>query len=139
MMKFSLVLVILISFLAISVFGFIGLGEMHKQMGGNCPGSVSQGVTCPVKDGIFAFAVFHVKALQGLSQSGFLDVSPIFLLTVLLLAFALSLIVSASSSELFQNQSYFKKNYEYKIRDVGSETISWLAHLEHSPSFAKGA
>lgn len=138
-MKFSLSIIILISFLAISVFGFIGLGETHKQMGSDCPGSVSRGVTCPVKDGVFAFAVFHIRALQGLSQSGFLDISPIFLLTVLLLVFALSLIISASSPGLFQNQSYFRKNYEYKIRDVGSGIISWLARLEHSPSFAKGA
>ena len=127
------------SFLAISVFGFVGLSEMHKQMGDNCAGSVSQGVTCPVKDGVFAFALFHLKAIQGLSQSSFSNIPPIFLLAVLMLAFAIALIVSASSPGLFSSQSYFKKNYEDKVRDVGPKELFWLARLENSPAFVKGA
>jgi|GEM_PF-2980013 len=137
--KFSLMLVILVSFLAISVFGFVGLSEMHKQMGDNCLGSMSQGVTCPVKDGVFAFALFHLRALQGLSQSSFLNISPIFLLAVLILAFAIALAVSANSPRIFSSQSYFKKNYEDKVRDVGPKELFWLARLENSPALVKGA
>ncbi|MGC9603312.1 MAG: hypothetical protein ABSF47_02480 [Minisyncoccia bacterium] len=138
-MKFSLVLLILASFLAISVFGFVGLSEMHKQMGDNCAGSTSQGVTCPVKDGVFAFALFHLRTLQGLSQSSFSNIPPIFLLAVLMLAFAIALAVFADSSGIFSSQSYFKKNYEDRVRDVGSKKLFWLARLENSPAVVKGA
>ena len=138
-MKYSLATIVLISFLAISVFGFVGLSQLHNQMGSNCPGNVSGGVTCPVRDGVFAFALSHLKTLQGLSQSGFLDVSPIFLLSVLLLAFALALIIPEISPEFLANQGYFRKNYEYKLSDAGPNVMSWLSHLERSPSFVKGA
>jgi predicted ATPase len=131
--------VVLISFLAISVFGFIGLSEMHKQMGSDCSESVTQGVACPVKDGVLAFALFHLKTLQGLSQSSFLNVSPIFLFVSLLAALAVALFVSPSALAFSPNRSYFRKNYEDKVRDVGPKTISWLARLENSPSFVSPA
>jgi hypothetical protein len=138
-MKSSLAIVILLTLISISVFGFVGLPEMHRAMGEGCPGNLAAATPCPVNDGVFAFSIFHLKSLQGLSQSGFLNISPMFLLTVILLAFAFALIVSADSSGPLSIRSYFKKNYEDKVRDEGPKMISWLSHLENSPAFVKGA
>ncbi len=139
-MKSVITGIILTSLIAVSIFGFVGLSEMHKSgMDQNCLANVAQGITCPVKDGVFAFAVFHLKSLRGLSQSGFLNISPIFLLTVLLSAFTLALAIPPNLSGLFSSQIYFRRNYEDKIRDVGTKMIFWLSHLENSPNLSKGA
>ena len=63
--------IVLIALLSISVFGFVGLNEMHGAMGNNCFADATQGTPCPVKDGVFAFAAFHFKNIQNLGQSGF--------------------------------------------------------------------
>lgn len=138
-MKSFLAIAILISFISISVLGFIGLSQMHKAMGSNCSADTTQGMPCPIKDGIFAFAAFHLKGLQELSQAGFVNVSPLFLLAIILLAFSMALVFSGGGTERVPSQTYFKKNYEDKVRDVGFKMISWLAYLENSPSFIKGA
>ncbi len=139
-MRFLLTGAILMSLIAVSVFGFIGLNQSHQhQESENCLANVAQGVTCPVKDGIFAFAVFHIKALKGLSQAVFFSVSPIFLIALLLFVISLSVAVFWNAPKFVLSKSYFKKNYGYKIRDVGPGIISWLAYHEHSPSFSAGA
>ncbi len=138
-MKSYFAIVVLLTLISISVFGFIGLAEMHHAMGSSCPGNLSAGTPCPVNDGVFAFAFFHLKSAQGLSQSGFLNISPMFILAAVLMALAFALIVSVDSLKSLFIQSYFKKNYEDKVRDVGPKTISWLSRLENPPAFAKGA
>ncbi len=139
-MRSSFAIVILIILVSISIFGFVGLAEMHRAMGSSCPGNFSAtGTPCPVNDGVFAFSLFHTKALQGLSQSGFLNISPMFFLAMVLLAFAVALIVSAGSLSSLLSRSHFKKNYEDKVRDDGTKVVSWLSYLENSPAFIKSA
>ena len=130
---------VLIALISISVFGFVGLSEMHGAMGNNCFADATQGTPCPVKDGVFAFAAFHFKNIQNLSQSGFFSVSPLFLISIILLAFSLALVFSGSGAEKILSQTYFRKNYEDKVADSGPKMISWFAGLERSPAFATGA
>ncbi|MEK7626925.1 MAG: hypothetical protein AAB399_02045 [Patescibacteria group bacterium] len=131
--------IVLIALISISVFGFVGLSEMHGAMGNNCFADATQGTPCPVKDGVFAFAAFHFKNIQNLSQSGFLDVSPLFLFSALLSAFSLALIFSEIGKNKILSQTYFRKNYEDRVADSGPKMISWFAGLERSPAFAIGA
>ncbi len=138
-MRSYFAIVVLLTLISISVFGFVGLAEMHRAMGNSCPGNLSSGTPCPVNDGVFAFAFFHLKSSQGLSQSGFLNISPMFILAAVLMALAFALAFSADSLSSLFIQSYFKKNYEDKVCDVGPKTISWLSRLENSPAFIKGA
>lgn len=138
-MKVIFANIVLIALVSISVFGFVGLTQMHSAMGNNCFADSTQGTPCPVKDGVFAFAAFHFKNIQNLSQSGFLDVSPLFLLSVFLFAFSLVLAFSGNGAEKILTQTYFRKNYEHRVADSGPKMISWFAGLERSPAFATSA
>jgi hypothetical protein len=138
-MKSYLAVLVLISIFTVSVLGFLGLNFVHNHsMKGNCVANVAAGVTCPVEDGIFAFAVFHIKALGGLAQAAFSGISPIFLLAALISIIALSVFVPNSFSFALSHK-YFRKNYEDKICDVGPKMFFWLARLLNSPSFAISA
>jgi hypothetical protein len=139
-MRIHLATLVLVSIFTVSILGFIGLNFIHNDSvaKGHCSASASAGVTCPIEDGIFAFANFHIKAFGGLVQSAFFSVSPIFLLTILVLAIALLFFVPDFLFSV-SNRKYFRKNYEYKICDPGPKVISWLSHLENSPSFVRGA
>ncbi|MGC9610807.1 MAG: hypothetical protein ABSE68_01140 [Minisyncoccia bacterium] len=137
-MKSHLAVLVLISIFTVSVLGFVGLNFVHSHMKGNCVANVAAGVTCPVEDGIFAFAIFHIKALGGLGQAAFFSIFPLFLLAVIFLAIVSSVTVSDFSRLVFSRR-YFRKNYEDKICDVGPKVFFWLARLLNSPSLAKGA
>lgn len=139
MIKSFLTGLVLTALISISVFGFVGLSEMHGAMGGNCFADATQGMPCPVKDGVFAFAAFHFKNIQNLSQSGFLDVSPLFFISVILFAFSSALAFSGNGAEKILSQTYFRKKYEDRVADSGPKMISWFAGLERSPVFATSA
>lgn len=139
-MRPYLATLVLISIFTVSILGFIGLNFIHNNSvaEGHCHASADTGVTCPIEDGIFAFANFHIKAFGGLIQSAFFSVSPIFLLTILFLIFTIFVLIPDSFFSAL-GQKYFRKNYEYKICDSGPKTISWLSLFEHSPSLVRGA
>lgn len=138
-MRYFIASVILLALVSISVFGFVGFSQMHSAMGSDCSTNSTQGTPCPVNDGIFAFAAFHLKELQKLGQSGFLSVSPMFVISFVLLALFLFLVFSGAGTERLLSRTYFRKNYEDKLSDVGPKVISWLAGLERSPAFIAGA
>ncbi len=136
-MKVFSAILLAISILGVSVFGFLGMQAMHDEANGGCLANFAGGATpCPLRDGMFAFSLFHSSVFKNSVASAFAPVS-LFLFS-LLLAF---LFVIA----LGEGLSFFKKQPLHSRADFGVATpvrmreASWIALHEHSPSMLRSA
>ncbi len=128
-MKATLSLILILCVIGVTIFGFLGMQTMHK----NNLGCFANGMPCPVRDGMFAFALFHLQSLKGSIANAFAPVP--------LLAYVLMLVlvcVAALFDRVFASAT--RRKYARLIHtftfpgEVRRE--AWLALHEHSPSFA---
>lgn len=142
-MKSPLTILLIISYLAIGVFGIFG---MHTQAGmgmegynmatSNCIAAITKGVVCPKEAGPIDFVLFHIDSYKGFSLATFGDN----VMNALLLVFASLLFIGL----VFLSPHLFKPPllafYRYQFKNSFSPTqkqqlTRWLALHENSPSF----
>src|SRR3989338_5354538 len=95
MMKNTLAIYIILSFVALAVFGFTAMGHEGSAHAG-CVAAASQSADCPGETGALEFAAFHLRAFRSFSS---VDVSTN-VLTVFFLAVFFEL-----ARELFGSQA----------------------------------
>ncbi len=135
-MKVFSAIILAISILGVSVFGFLGMQTIYDGTNAGCLANFAVGTTpCPLRDGMFAFALFHLNAFNDSAASAFAPVS-LFLLS-LLLAFAFAIISKESLSPAPQF-SYTKPNHVF-VPPPRIQEESWIALHEHSPSIFRSA
>ena len=69
-MRRKIVMLLILSFVSISVFGFLGMGfhEIGHEMSG-CIAALQKGTGCPVSSSPLGFAVFHLNAFKIFSSA----------------------------------------------------------------------
>jgi len=81
-------MIIVVSLLAMGVFGFLGLAFMEHSELSSCPVSLLSGGDCPPAGGSMALAFHHISGLQNLTQFVVnLDTSLLALFTLLVFVF----------------------------------------------------
>lgn len=126
---------LIVSFLAIAVFGFLAMGE-HGDSGlhSRCITETAAGQMCP--NNPFAAAVFHISVFKSFSQVVFGNGTPgVFILLGVLALFTLSFLrreILALLSLVAQERRRNLLAYE----PIPSEKnlLRWLALHENSPS-----
>lgn len=148
-MKSAIITGLLLGYLSIAVFGFIGMRAEHSMDGSphvTCLAvlaSVAQGgIACPQQIGAnsVGFALFHVKTYKGFSTA--VVNAP---LIDILLAVGLMVLLAAGTSVLCAHHrspylAAFTKRLFRIVDTVASFAreliMRWLALFEHSPSYA---
>ncbi len=133
-MRFYLVSALILSFVAIAVFGFAMMGPDDGHMG--CIAAMAQGTTgCPLA---FDMVTLHLNAFNMFS-------SAVFGQSILYLVLALSAFLLLSLSALFSNRfiplplggDLHAGYYFEPLHQTFSARLShWLSLHENSPSFA---
>lgn len=133
-MRFYLVSALLISFVAVAVFGFAMMDPDNSHMG--CIAAMAQGTTsCP---GAFDMVLLHLNAFNMFSSAVFGQnvLSLIFALYIFFLLFFSAFLgghlVSLPLSGDFRTRHYF----ELPRQTFGVRLNHWLSLHENSPSFA---
>lgn len=121
-MKYFISLVLIISFVAITIFSFAIFNHDMSHANNGCLAYALAGVACPTN--IIAFALHHVAIIKTLSKT---LISPIFhsLFTLVFLFSA-----SISLFLFFQSWLFPKFNSSHSQRKF----TRWLALLENSPA-----
>ncbi|MEK7076705.1 MAG: hypothetical protein AAB967_00580 [Patescibacteria group bacterium] len=127
---------VLISFLAIAVFGFLAMGEGAMEGAhGRCLTETAAGQVCPVRDS-FAAAVFHLSVFRSFSQVVFGNS-----LFGLLLALGLAAVLAFAQRQraLFilpsLNAGEKRRRFlRYAPIPFTQDLLRWLAFHENSPS-----
>lgn len=132
-MKYLLSLLLIISFISLSAFGFVIFNQDMNHQAGGCFAATSDGVPCPVNN--LDFILHHILALKIFSKT---LVSPIFTLTILMVVLSLfSILALFGRKALFYLElKFLSSKSPGLIPDHHSNQkkfISWLALLEQSP------
>lgn len=133
-MRFYLILALLISFIAIAVFGFAMMGPNDGHMG--CIAAMAQGTTgCPLA---FDMVTLHLNAFNMFSSAVF-GQSVLYLILALsafLLLFLFVFLGGRFAPPLISRD--FRAGYYSELsRPIFSAQLSyWLSLHENSPSFA---
>ncbi len=131
------ILGLLVGFVGIAVFGFLGMHvDMESHENAGCIASMSQSAECPATTPADSSA-FHVNAFKGFSLATFDHT----FMTGLLLAFAFSFVTIASwlaTYFLWSIPSVFDRDRPRTILTSLQKIVltHWLALHENSPSFA---
>lgn len=131
--------ILLIGFVSIALFGFIGIPhQMSGHSGSDCLASFVVGSSlCPDGNNSFSYAFYHIKAYQFFSNALISSFSII--LAFITLAFVLTFIFREVDSRfVLRNQIFYLKKRLVEIADSlhssSSNFIRWLSILENSPS-----
>ena len=133
-MRFYLVLTLLISFVAVAVFGFAMMGPDDGHMG--CIAAMAQGATaCP---SAFDMVMLHLNAFNMFSSAVFgqniLSLISAFNIFLSLLLFAL---FGSHLTPLFISGDFRTRHcFEPPRSTFGIQLNHWLSLHENSPSFA---
>ncbi len=124
------VLFLVISFVAVAVFGVFAMSDHTR-----CLGSFSEGIPCP-KESPWAFIAFHLSAFRGFSTAVFqssllLDAAALFF-AVFLLFLVRSLFFSARLYRLLSRES--ERIFLGARFFANRNTIRWTALHELSPT-----
>ena len=132
-MKRAFIAFLIISFIAIAVFGFVSIGHTDGNVG--CIAETSQGV-CPMEGSSLGTAFFHLNSFKSFSTALITTDSLISLITIALSALIYALFALSHTSE-----SPILARVSYKIADKGpiisaskSRILSFLSLFENSPA-----
>lgn len=123
---------LIVSFLAIAVFGFLAMDMENGDKHANCLAAAPGSAACP-NGNAFAAAFFHIAAYKNFSAA------------LLVLALTLSFGLAALFISRFElsppdlSPSSKKYSFAFKIRASKNRLIRWLALHENSPSFPQSA
>lgn len=134
-----LTLILLIGFIGMGLFGFIGMPhQMSEHSGSDCIASFVVGnILCPDGNNYFSYAFYHIQAYQFFSNALISSFAAIF--AVIALAFLLTFVLKKIDTRLvLKNQIFYLKKRLTEISDslISSlrNFIRWLSILENSPS-----
>ncbi len=127
---FSILLIAII--VGVTIFGFLWIQTGRE----NNLGCFAGGIPCPVRDGMFAFALFHLQALKGSIANAFGPISFFVFLLLLVIVYAIAFYggVTSAGARRIHARSIYAIASPQKI-----QRESWCALFEHSPSFLMGA
>ncbi len=132
-MKKLFVLLIVISFVAIAVFGFLGMD--HNNMTGGCFASAANGSPCPTKASAFAIAFFHLNAFAKFGTALLID-NLIVLFSLLITLF--SVLTIWGTGFKLQKQEFIGffsfKSLSVQYNSFARKIAYWLALLKNSPA-----
>jgi hypothetical protein len=121
-----LTIVLILSFVGITVFGFLGMNAETMHAMARCLASLIHGATCPGFGNVLAAVNFHLDAVKG-----FVLVTLVF--AVLAIAVAILTVISSAPVFFSSNQSSLKSvslNSSIASQRLGR----WLALCEKSPT-----
>jgi hypothetical protein len=124
---------IVISFVSVAVFGFLGISFMNDHHAA-CIVSTSSGAACP-GDSPISFINFHLNALKNFSTavfSGNLFAGLLFLALALLFV-RLGWLTASSSARAVAIPRYFGQPIDRFSAPLKFQLVSWLSLLEFSP------
>ncbi|MBI2588056.1 hypothetical protein HYW30_02030 [Candidatus Azambacteria bacterium] len=127
-MKPAFAFVLLIGFLAIAGFGFLGMNE-DGAAHGKCLASVAEGMECPENAGTLASAFFHLDALKH------------FVLSILVAALTLlgvALFLRRSADVPIASSSFHSPLASFAFPS-SRRLLAWVSLFEHSPTVLVGA
>jgi hypothetical protein len=135
----TITILIMVSFVAIAVFGFLGI-EFMTSHHAPCIVSTSQGAKCPEESGPFAYVNFHLNALRSFSTAVFHS-NPAFSALVLFLVLSFSLVSGFSAvRESVRERSIATPRLKADLNKPTSPLLmrlwSWLSLHENSPAVA---
>lgn len=134
-MKAFPAILLVISILGVSVFGFLGMQAMHDAQAG-CLASFAGNTPCPLKDGMFAFALFHLQIFKSSVATAFAPVPLFVYLLIVLLAFTIAFFETRIPA--LMRSAYFRSTRTI-ASPVTIKKESWLGFHERSPSYRVGA
>lgn len=129
-----LALMLFISFVGITGFGFVGMYQGMNHQNGFCIASMVGGAACPLS--AIDFVLHHIAALKTFSNALASSIFNFSLIQIFLLALL--------SVFLFCRKLFYPKlklfihrlrSFTFGLSDNRKKIINWLALLEHSPSF----
>ncbi len=127
-MRSTFVSWLILSFLAVAVFGFLAMNMENERGHANCIAAVAGDTTCP-EGNAFASALFHITAYKNFSAA----------LVVLALMLPFGLIVVFGNKSALPppnlNPTFQKYSAPFKSSALARQLIHWLALHENSPSF----
>lgn len=134
-MKYLLTLILFVSFMGITIFGFTFFTHGMNSSDSNCVTSPVNMATCPTS--ITAMTLHHISSVQTFITSA----TPTIYNWLLLLAFTLLISVSVFSSYKNLLSSKLETLWRH-LRDLANDfsyskqkIISWLSLFENSPAF----
>ena len=133
-MKISLTTSLLVSFVAIAVFGILAM-NLEAAIGHvSCIAQTIQGAMCPESSGPFSFIDFHLSAFKSFSTAVFGGNTPALILATL---FLLAAFAFPPPAFLKTHSSFVTFHSQESSEPILSKKpfIHWLALHENSPSF----
>ena len=135
-MKSALTIILILSFVGITVFGFSAMN--HGNGHGGCIAATSRLIDCPANaSGILDFIAFHLNAFQNFSAAVMNDniLVAFLLLTAFLFAITSGYIDDKFFPEFSNPNSSRRRKYEKSFANpLKSQIIRWLTLHENSPS-----
>ena len=126
---------IIVSFVAIAVFGFFGI-EFMTSHHASCIVSTSQGGVCPEGAAPLDYVNFHLNALRNFSTAVFASVSFLALSLILVLVFALNLF----GERMFAPEVTTPRPFGCILTDFSPPLLArlsnWLSLHENSPTLS---
>ena len=139
-MKSTFIIILLIAFMGIVVFGLITMNHRNSYDHKSCIVATAQGTDCPKGTDSLSFVSFHLDAFKNFSTAVFgNNILSIFLAIVALISlvgFGVSLRVNVQPPQLglFSRRRRFLESFYSPFQ---KELTSWLALHENSPVFFK--
>jgi len=133
-MKRLLILLIIISFAAITVFGFLGMDHNNMADGG-CLASAASNSPCPTKTSAFAIAFFHLNAFAKFGTALLIDNLTVFFSLLLALFTVLTIWGTGfklQKPELVGSLSF--KSLSVQYNSFAQKIAYWLTLLRNSPA-----
>jgi len=133
-MKKYIVALIFISFLGLAAFSIpVFNHRMNDSMDNNCVGSKVGNTLCPTN--LVAAVVHHMSVYQALFNTTAPSISPLVLLTLLVLLVVFALLFTKDIVGLKLNFLYKKsRDFELIKYRARQKFVSWLSLFENSPS-----
>lgn len=142
-MRRKVVILLILSFAGVSVFGFLGMGfhEIGHDMS-SCIAALQKGTGCPMSLGPLGFAVFHLNAFKIFSSAN-IDASVLLSSVLLALMLFAAVVLKPSYFRLLTVQMstadrYFddyRRSYEFCAPNE-LKFMHWLAlHEKRDPAF----
>ncbi len=136
-MKVFSAIILAISILGVSIFGFLGMQTMHHEANGECPVNFTgRTIPCPLRDGMFAFSLFHSNAFKSSIVSVFAPTPLAAFLFFVLLVIVIALL--AIHPHALMRSTYFRSTRSLAPLTRIKEKL-WFCFHERSPSFSVGA
>lgn len=138
-MKSALTTLLIIGFVSVAVFGFIGIGHISEAAHYGCLAALSQNGICPSTSATPLAAAFsHLNILRSFS-SALLTSAALLLALAGAVLFGIGNQVILSSTQGIQELFLYAHRISFIGNDFFSSNLNWLSLHLNSPSYAMSA